>query len=151
MEYLDKDTKKLLKESKHVFFERELLITTRMYEILFERYPATKKLFKEFRSQQPNVFGAAIMAHMTSIDDLEALKSTRAGIAQNHVKAGVKEEHYPQLAEALFAAMEEQLPGQMDEKTIKAWETWYWYLSNLLINRERDHYEGNQLLFPGDQ
>jgi len=148
METLDEKTKKLLKESKQIFFERELQITTRMYEILFERYPETKKLFKNNRSQQPNVFGAAMMAHMTSMDDPMALKSTRSGIAQNHVKAGVKEEHYPLLAEALFSAMEEQLPGQMDEKTIKAWEVWYWYLANLLIERERDHYEGKKLLFP---
>jgi len=148
MEVLTSETKKLLNESKHVFFERELQITTRMYEILFERYPETKKLFKEFRSQQPNVFGAAIMAYMTSMDDPIALKSTGSGIAQRHVKAGVKEEHYPLLAEALFAAMEEQLPGQMDEKTIKAWETWYWYLANLLIEREKGHYEGKDVLFP---
>lgn len=90
MEHVCKNTRELLKKTEHIFWKKELEITSRMYEILFERHPETKSLFKEFRSQQPNIFGAALMAHMISLDDPEVLLSFRVGIARSHVKANVQ-------------------------------------------------------------
>ena len=148
MENVSEQTRKVLKDTEHLLWEKQVEVTTRMYEILFEKYPETKHLFKKFRSHQPNMFAAALMAHMMSLDEPEELLSLRVGICRSHVNAGVKEEHYPMLADALISAMRELLSEQMDEKTIAAWEKWYYFLANLLIERERDHYQGKHLLFP---
>ncbi|MFK7795267.1 MAG: globin domain-containing protein [Gammaproteobacteria bacterium] len=148
MENISEQTRHILKDTEHLLWEKQVEVTTRMYEILFEKYPETKNLFQRFRSHQPNMFAAALMAHMMSLDEPEELLSLRVGICRNHVIAGVKEEHYPMLADALISAMRELLSEQMDENTIAAWEKWYYFLANLLIERERDHYQEKHLLFP---
>ena len=148
MENVSAETRQQLRDTEHLFWEEQIKITKRMYEILFERYPETKHLFKEFRKQQPNIFGTALMAHMMSLDDPEVLLSFRAGIARSHVKSGVKEKHYPMLADALLSAMKEVLKDRISEEALGAWQKWYYFLSNLLIERERDHYQGKNLLFP---
>ena len=148
MENVSDETRKILRETEHIFWSRQIEVTNRMYEVLFEKYPQTKKLFKAFRSQQPNIFAAALMAHMLSLDDPDVLLSFRVSIARSHVKAGVKEEHYPMMADALITAMRELLSDQMDKETIDAWEEWYCFLANLLMGREREHYEKTRPLFP---
>ena len=122
MENLSEKTRELLKKSAPLFWEKKLEVTTRMYQILFQRYPETKSLFKEFREKQPNMFVAALMAHMMSIDDPEVLLSFRVGIARSHVMAGVQEKHYPLLGDALNSAMRELLSNEFDEQTFQAWE-----------------------------
>lgn len=52
------------------------------------------------------------------------------------------------LADALISAMKEKLNDEFDQETIDAWEKWFYFLSNLLIERERDHYSGKKSLFP---
>ena len=148
MENLSEKTRKTLRETEHVFWNKQLEVTGRMYEILFEKYPQTRVLFKEFRSHQPNMFAGALMAHMLSLDDPDTLLSFRVGIARKHVQAGVREEHYPMLADALISAMREILGDQMDDKTMAAWEEWYRFLAGLLSERECDHYQGTKPLFP---
>ena len=148
MENVSEETRRILRETEHVFWSRQSEVTGRMYEILFEKYPQTRDLFEDFKPHQPNVFATALMAHMLSLDDPDTLLSFRVGIARKHVKAGVREEHYPMMADALITAMREMLGEQMDEETIAAWEAWYQFLAGLLIERERDHYQGTRRLFP---
>ncbi len=148
MENISQQTREILKATEHIPWDKQVEVTSRMYEILFEKYPETRLLFKNFRSQQPNIFAAALMAHMLSLDEPEMLLSFRVGICRSHVSAGVKEEHYPMLADALISAIRELLSEQMNEETIHAWETWYYFLANLFIEREREHYQQKHALFP---
>lgn len=148
MENISEETRQILKDTEHVFWGQQLEVSRRMYEILFEKYPETKTLFKQFKSHQPNMFSGALTACMLSLDDPEVLLSFRVGIARSHVKAGVKEEHYPMMADALIRAMRELLSDRMDEKAIRAWERWFDFLAVLLIEREREHYQKVKPLFP---
>lgn len=148
MENVNEETRQILKDTEHYFWNQQVEITRRMYEILFERYPQTKTLFKDFNAHQPNMFAGALMAHMLSLDDPEALFSFRVTIARKHVQAGVKEEHYPMLVDALTSAMRELLAYRMDETTMDAWKNWFDFLSSLLIEREQDHYRKVRPLFP---
>lgn len=137
MENVSEETRQILKDTGHYFWDQQVEITRRMYETLFERYPKTKALFKDFKAHQPNMFAGALMAHMLSLDDPETLFSFRVTIARKHVQAGVKEEHYPMLVDALTSAMQELLAYRMDETTMDAWKNWFDFLSDLLIERER--------------
>ncbi|MDE0249834.1 MAG: globin domain-containing protein [Gammaproteobacteria bacterium] len=141
-------TRQILRNTEQVFWSRQVEVSRRMYEILFDRYPETKKLFKDFKSHQPNMFTGALMAHMLSLDDPDALLSFRVTIARKHVQAGVQEAHYPMLVDALMSAMRELLSDKMEEHTIRAWEEWFYFLSNLLIEREQEHYQKVKPLFP---
>lgn len=150
MERLSENTKAILKSSEHLFLDRQEEITTRMYEIMFAKHPEIKPMFNEAREHQPKIFAAAVMCHFISMDDPEVLQSFRISICRQHVKAGVKEEHYSLLSEALFEAMKEVLRNEATEEVIDAWEKWYFFLANLLIERERDHYQGKHLLVPAE-
>ena len=150
MQELSEKTKSILKKSEHLIWGNLSQLTHRMYEIMFEKYPETKALFKNFRKHQPDVFGAAVMCHLLSIDDPEVLNSFRISICRKHVQACVEEKHYSMMAESLFIAMEEILKDQVTQEIIDAWEKWYYFIANLLIERERDHYQGKRLLFPDD-
>lgn len=148
MENISQNTQKLLGDSLESFKAHKETITLRMYEIMFERYPETKKLFKTFRSKQPNMFLAAIMAHMLSLDDPDVLLSYRVGIARSHVLAGVQAKHYPMLISSLMMAMKEQLHNDFSDETFNAWEEWLYFFSELLIEREEDHYSAKHILAP---
>ena len=148
METLSESTIKVLNETEHLFWENQDQITHRMYEIMFDKYPETKSLFNKFRKHQPNIFGAAMMCHLVSKEEPEVLESFRVGICRSHVKAGVQEEHYAMMAESLFIAMEEILKEKATEEMINAWKTWYYFIANLLIEREREHYQEKRLLYP---
>ena len=151
MEKLSESTKAILKETEHLFWGNKDQITHRMYELMFQKYPETKKLFKEFRKHQPDVFGAALMCHLVSLDEPEVLQSFRITICRKHVKAGVQEKHYSMMAESLFIAMKEILKEKATDEMIDAWEKWFYFIANLLIERERDHYQKIRLLFPKDK
>ncbi len=150
MQKLSESTKAKLKETEHLFWEHKDKITHRMYAIMFEEYPQTKKLFKEFRKHQPDVLGAALMCHLVSLDEPEVLQSFRISICRKHVLAEVQEEHYSMMAESLLKAMQEILEEKATREMIDAWEKWFFFISNLLIERERDHYQKKRLLFPAD-
>lgn len=150
MDTLDNETKKILQESEHLLMEYQDQITSRMYEIMFDRHPDIKVMFKHARNHQPKVFAAALMSHIVSMDDLDVLQSFRISICRRHVVAGVKEEHYAIMSDALFEAMEEVLKDHATVTIINAWKIWFNYLAKLFIERERDHYEGKHLLFPDD-
>ena len=151
MEKLSESTKNILKDTDGLFWANKEQISQRMYEILFEKYPETKKLFKAFEKHQPNVFSAALLSHLVTLENSdEVLASFRISICRKHVQAGVKEEHYSMMAECLFEAMEEVLQEKATKEMIDAWEKWFYFMSNLLIERERDHYQGKHLLFPKD-
>lgn len=148
MDNVSEATRQVLRDTEHHFWNQQLEISQRMYEILFERYPETKTLFKDFKSHQPNMFAGALMAHMLSLDDPKTLLSFRVRIASKHVQAGVQEAHYPMLVDALMSAMRELLVYRMNEDTLRAWEQWFNFLASLLIERERDHYRNVKPLFP---
>ena len=149
MENLSDETKKILNGSESLFRENEEEITNRMYQIMFDTYPETKSLFKEFRKEQPRVFSAALMFHLLTINyPQDVLLSFRIGACRSHVKAGVQEKHYSMMAESLLKAMKVVLQDKVTDEMINAWEKWFFFVANLLIERERDHYQGKKLLFP---
>lgn len=148
MEKLSDSTRAILKESGHLFIDHQDEITSRMYEIMFARHPEIKSMFERSQKHQPKIFAAAVMCHLVSMDNPEVLQSFRITMCRRHVMAGVKEEHYSMMAEALFEAMNEVLKDEATDEIIDAWKKWYYFLANLLIDRERDHYQGKHLLFP---
>ena len=105
-------------------------------------------MFANAPFNQPRMFEAAILAHLVSKEDPEVLNSYRAGICSHHVEAGVKEEHYDMMAEALFKSMSEILKEEATPEILDAWQKWFYFMANLLIERERQHYSGEKRLYP---
>jgi len=71
---------------------------------------------------------------------VEVLTPAIERICARHVATHIKAEHYPAVAEALLPAIKDVLGDAVDEKVLAAWGEAYWFLADIMINRERALY-----------
>ncbi|MGD1712282.1 globin domain-containing protein [Hydrocoleum sp. CS-953] len=119
-------------------------ITTRMYEIMFEKHPEVKSQFNmsaQADGSQPAKLATAVYAYATHIDDLPALKSAVEKIAHRHVQTHVQPEQYPIVGECMLEAMKDVLGENATPEVIDAWTEAYQVLAEVFIHREHEIYE----------
>lgn len=118
-------------------------ITTRMYERLFQAHPDVKELFDEAAQksgEQPRRLAGAILAFAQNADNLDAIQGAVDKICARHVATRVKAEHYPAVAEALLPAIKDVLGDAATPEILDAWGEAYWFLADVMINREKRLY-----------
>ena len=119
-------------------------VTSRMYEIMFARYPEVKSQFDmsaQANGSQPAKLANAVYAYATHIDDLGALKSAVDKIAHRHVATHVLPEQYPIVGECLLQAIEDVMGDGATNEVMEAWTEAYQALADIFINRERQIYQ----------
>lgn len=129
-----------VKETIPLINQKAEEVTTRMYEILFSKYPETKPLFDNAQSDQHKKLAGAIAAFAGNIDNLEALGGAVEKMAASHVLTNVKPIHYPMVGDALLTAMSEVLGDDFSEEHKKAWGEAYFFLGDILMKREQELY-----------
>ncbi|MCG7374023.1 MULTISPECIES: globin domain-containing protein [Pseudomonas] len=141
-EPLSPETIAIVKSTAPVLQEHGVAITTRMYERLFVD-PEIKALFDEaaFRSgEQPKRLAGAILAFAKNADRVEAIQGAVDKICARHVATHIKPEHYPAVANALLPAIRDVLGDAATDEILDAWGKAYWYLADIMINREKTLY-----------
>ena len=137
---ISKQTVEIVKSTAPLLRDKGEDVTTRMYQILFSKYPETELLFKD-ANNQPAKLATAITAYAANIDKLENLGDAVEIMAQRHVKAKVQLRHYPMVADALLTAMKEVLGADVvTDEVVSAWTEAYNYLSGILKKREQELY-----------
>lgn len=142
---LSPETIAIVKSTSPALQAHGVAISTRMYERLFVD-PKIKALFDEAAhtsGTQPKRLAAAIVAYAKNIDNLDVLSGALEKISERHVQTRIKAEHYPAVANALLPAIRDVLGEGVDDKVVNAWSQAYWYLANMLINRENELYKGD--------
>lgn len=137
---LSQTTIATIKETIPLISQEAENVTTRMYEILFSKYPETKPLFANATSDQHKKLAGAIAAFAGNIDNLAALSGAVEKMAQAHVATNVKPVHYPMVADALITAMGDVLKEAFTEERKNAWVEAYTFLANILMEREKQLY-----------
>lgn len=137
---LSQKTVSAVKETIPLIGKNAEKITTRMYEILFSKYPETKPLFENATSDQHKKLAGAIAAFAANIDNLGALSSAVEKMANTHVLTNVKPEHYPMVADALITAIGDILGDDFTDEYKQAWTEAYNFLANILMKREQELY-----------
>ena len=116
-------------------------ITRRMYERLFED-ASMRALFNQSHhgenGSQPKALADAVLAYARNIDHLSVLGAAVERIAQKHVALNILPEHYPFVAQALLAAIQDVLGVAATPEICTAWGEAYWFLAELLIGREAE-------------
>ncbi len=130
----------ICKATAPVLLEHGEAITAKMYEILFSNYPETRELFGEAPENQHKILAGAILAYASNIDNLNVLSSAVEGMAKRHVKTKVKPEHYPMVGVSLLQAIKDVLGDAATDEIIEAWKEAYFFLSDILISREKELY-----------
>jgi hemoglobin-like flavoprotein len=82
-------------------------LTTRFYDILFDRYPAVRPMFSADTAPQAKMLREAVIAVLDHLDDADWLTSTLHEMGRRHVGYGVTPEMYAAVAESMVAAMRE--------------------------------------------
>lgn len=141
---LSQTTINAIKETIPLINKESENITTRMYEILFSKYPETKPLFDNADKDQHKKLAGAIAAFAGNIDNLSLLSKSVEKMAQSHVITEVKPIHYPMVADALITAMRDVLGKAFTEKHKNAWIEAYTFLANILMQREQELYGQQQ-------
>lgn len=118
-------------------------VVREMYARMF-RNPEIRDLFNQSHhdgdSAQPRALTGAILAYASNIDNLAALGPAVERIAQKHVGLQILPAHYPHVGEALLGAIKAVLGDAATEEVLAAWSEAYWFLANILINREQTIY-----------
>ena len=117
-------------------------ITTRMYERLFvdEDVRALFDQAAQTSGEQPRRLAAAILGYAQNVDKLQNLTPVVERMVQRHVETGVKAEHYPLVANALLPAIQDVLGDAATDEVLNAWGEAYWFLADILIGKEEEHY-----------
>ncbi|MFK3690861.1 NO-inducible flavohemoprotein [Agrobacterium tumefaciens] len=116
-------------------------ITTSMYARLFQD-DHVKELFNHSNQgeggSQVHALAAAIVAYAQNIDNLTPVVPVVERIAHKHIGYHILPEHYPYVATALLGAIKEVLGDAATPELIEAWGEAYWFLANLLMEREAE-------------
>lgn len=139
---LSPETMRIVKATAPALQQHGVEITTRMYQRLFVD-PEIKALFDiaaHENGEQPKRLAAAILAFAQNVDKLEALAGPVERIAFRHVQTHIKPEHYPAVANALLPAIRDVLGEAATDDVLAAWGEAYWFLAEILIEREKALY-----------
>ena len=141
---ISQQTIDIVKSTAPVIKQHGQKITTRMYEIMFDKHPEVKAQFDlsaQANGTQPAKLATAVYSYATHIDDLEALKAMVDKIAHRHVATHVLPEQYPIVGECLLQAIQDVLGDAASEEIMKAWTQAYQALADIFINREQQIYQ----------
>lgn len=144
MAALTAETKAIVKSTAPILKQKGNEVTDRMYQIMFESYPEIKPLFANAPNNQNEILARSIIAYSENVDNLPALEGALDKIAQHHIHTNVKPEHYPIVASSLLQALRDVLGEEIITTEItNAWTEAYWFLADLLIEREKALYAKN--------
>ena len=138
---LSPQTVAVVKDSACLITANDLTITKRMCEILFERHPSYRKIFGDIPEEQYMKVAEVISAYAVNIDKLHILEPALKVIAQAHVSKQVQSGHYKAVGMSLLQSIEETLEHLATPAFIDAWREAYIYISDILIELEKNIYE----------
>jgi hemoglobin-like flavoprotein len=125
---------KLLETSFEKIKPRAIEFSDRFYQILFQRHPALKGMFRHvsLELQQKKLIASLglIVENLRNPDELTlALKSLGA----RHLEVGTFAEHYPLVGSALLKALAEYLPEDWNPELEQAWSQAYHLISETML------------------
>jgi hemoglobin-like flavoprotein len=131
----------IIKESAELITANDLAITSKMYEILFYKYPHLEMLFENAPDNQFMKLAEALSLYAVNIDKIEKLIPALELIAIKHVEVNIRPGHYSMVGMALIEAIEEVLGKMAPIGFIDAWREVYKYVSDILIEMENKLYK----------
>ncbi|MCI0668750.1 MAG: globin domain-containing protein [Methylococcaceae bacterium] len=123
------------------------------YNRLFEIAPEVRPLFEgDIKEQGKKLMGVLAVA-VRGLSDLPSIVPTVEKLGVKHLDYGVREEHFPIVAEALLWTLEKGLGDAWNDELKKAWTEAYMLLAGTMIGamkkarHEREFYSGFLGLF----
>jgi hemoglobin-like flavoprotein len=118
------------------------------YLRLFEIAPEVRPLFKGDMKEQGMRLMTVLTVAVKGLSDLPSIVPTVEKLGVKHINYGVKEEHFPIVAEALLWTLEKGLGEDWNDDLKTAWTEAYMLLAGTMIAamkkavQEKDFYSG---------
>ena len=122
-----------LRESFALVVERAPHVTTRFYEIFFERYPQVRPMFGKATVRQEEMLTAALVAVLDRLEDAPWLHETLASMGARHVGYGVRDEMYDWVGECLLAALAEAAGDAWSPAIEAQWSAAFGAIRDLML------------------
>ncbi|MDQ7067097.1 MAG: globin domain-containing protein [Sulfurimonas sp.] len=108
-ESISQKTINIINETADLIVANDRKITSKMYEIVFTKYPDLEKLFEGISQEQYKKLAQLISMYAVNIERIESLLPALKEISLVHVAKMVSPVQYPKIGMALIQAMEEVL------------------------------------------
>jgi hemoglobin-like flavoprotein len=124
-----------LRSSFALVVERNPELTSRFYEIFFDRYPQVKPLFGVRKAQevQAKMLTEALVAVVDHLEDAPWLTEQLGALGAKHLDYGVDDEMYDWVGECLLAALAEVAADDWTPQVEAAWTAAYGAIASLAI------------------
>jgi hemoglobin-like flavoprotein len=126
----------LLRESFDLIVERSPTVTTRFYEIFFERYPQVRPMFgntPQARERQEKMLTDALVAVLDHLEDAPWLTETLFALGKRHVGYGVRDEQYAWVGGCLLEALAEAAGPHWNDEVADAWTAAFGAIRDLML------------------
>ena len=128
----------LLRSSFDLVIERQPRLTSRFYEVLFDRHPQAKALFVSRPIEvQSKMLQEALVAVLDHIEDAHWLTDTLRGMGAQHVEYGVTEEMYDWVGGSLLITLAEVAGDDWNDELYGAWGAAYGAIAGLMKDGAR--------------
>ncbi|KAJ4312998.1 hypothetical protein N0V94_007167 [Neodidymelliopsis sp. IMI 364377] len=134
----------IIKATVPVLAQHGETITTKFYADMLEAHPELKNIFNnthQATGHQPRALAGSLYAYASNIDDLGKLSPAVELICHKHASLYIRPEHYNIVGEHLLKTMKTVLGDAATPDILGAWETAYWQLANIMIDKEEGLYE----------
>jgi nitric oxide dioxygenase len=109
------------------------------YENLFDLDPSLRPLFsKTDMATQHQKLVAALMAVVSSLEDLSTIVPTLRSLGRKHVHYGVTAAHYDTVATALLRTLEQALGDDFTPEVKAAWTVAYALIAGVMQDGAKD-------------
>lgn len=129
-----------LRSSFELVVEREPQLTHLFYDILFQRYPQAKPLFRNNpRQEQEKMLTDVLVKLMDHLEDAPWLVRELGALGSKHAGYGVTEEMYGWVGASLLAALEQVAAEEWTPELAAAWADAFQAIASLMQAGARQH------------
>lgn len=129
-----------LRSSFELVVEREPQLTHRFYDILFQRYPQAKPLFRNNpRQEQEKMLTDVLVKVMDHLEDAPWLVRELGALGNKHAGYGVTDEMYGWVGASLLEALAQVASDAWTPELEAAWTEAFEAISSLMQAGARQH------------
>ncbi len=139
----------LIKESFEAVKPHANDFVNHFYEVLFNRYPQSKELFKKVNMEQQKKALIASLSHIVEfIEDGEHLTDYLQKMGTRHLKHGTTDEHFAWVGESLIATFEYFFDEQWTNELKNSWIEAYGIISEeMKKGMKKDKHQVHEMKF----
>ncbi len=126
----------LLRSSFELIIERSPQVTSRFYEIFFQRYPQVRPMFSggaAGQQRQQRMLTDALAAVIDHLEDAPWLEDTLVSMGRKHVDYGVRDDMYSWVGECMLAALAEAAGPHWSKEVEAAWTAAFGAIAGLML------------------